>query len=112
MIVDYDVIVTSRTPYDTHAEEVINRAKLNVNTPGSVGGVKTDRHTDRIALYTTYFCKLFCIHYFSIDYTINWKAIWENVIFLTTPLIYACIAAASYAVTDIHFSQLSLFCLK
>ena len=31
---------------------VINRAKFDVCAPGSFGGVKTDRHTARITLYT------------------------------------------------------------
>ena len=41
------LIMTSPTPYDTHPEGVINRAKFDVNTPGSFGGVTTDK----IALY-------------------------------------------------------------
>ena len=47
----FGVMVTSQTPYDTHPEEVINRAKFDISTSSSFGGVKTDRHTDRIALY-------------------------------------------------------------
>ena len=34
----------------THSE-MINRAKFDICTPGSVAAVKTDRHTDRIVLY-------------------------------------------------------------
>ena len=44
----YDIIITSRTHCDTQAEELINRAKFNVITLGSFGGVETDR----TALYT------------------------------------------------------------
>ena len=39
-----------KPPYVTHSEKVINRANFDVCTLGSFGGVKTDRHTDRIAL--------------------------------------------------------------
>ena len=47
IILDYDVIVTLKTPYDTHPKKVINRAEFDVSTQSSFGRVKTDR----IALY-------------------------------------------------------------
>ena len=43
--------MTPSTPDDTHSGMVISRAKSYVSTSSSFGGVKTDRHTDRIALY-------------------------------------------------------------
>ena len=43
--------MTSRTPYDTYPQEMINRAEFNVGTPSSHGGVKIDRHIGRNALY-------------------------------------------------------------
>ena len=43
--------MTSRTPYNSHHEVVINRAKFDVCAPGSFGGVETDRS----ALYILYF---------------------------------------------------------
>ena len=48
LIFDYDVIVTSRTPLGLPP----NRAKFDVSTPSSFGGVKTDTQTNRIALYS------------------------------------------------------------
>ena len=36
--------------YDTHLRTMINHAKLDMCTPRSVGGVKTDQ--ERIALYS------------------------------------------------------------
>ena len=55
IIFNYDTIVTSRTTYDTNLEELINRAKFVVCTPGCFIGVKIDRqthrYTDRIAIY-------------------------------------------------------------
>ena len=51
MIFGYDVIVTSRTPYDTHHGVVINRVKLDACTSSNFGRVKTDGQTERIALY-------------------------------------------------------------
>ena len=38
-------------PYDIHPEEVIEPTKFDFSTPSSFDGVKTDRQTDRIALY-------------------------------------------------------------
>ena len=46
-----DVIVTLPTLLCTHPEEMINRTKFDVNTPGSFGGVKTDRHTELLFVY-------------------------------------------------------------
>ena len=43
--------MASRTPYDTHTEEVINYAKFDAATPGSFGRFKTDRHTEIIPHY-------------------------------------------------------------
>ena len=37
--------------FDTHPEEVINRAKFKISTHGSFRGIKTDTQRDRIALY-------------------------------------------------------------
>ena len=54
IILDYDDIVTSQSPFDTHFEEVIGLAKFDIYTPGSFGRVKTNRDTDRITLYTIY----------------------------------------------------------
>ena len=63
-IFEYDVIMTSRTPYDTHHGAVINRDKFDACTSSSFKGVKTERHacmhththihtqTDRIALHS------------------------------------------------------------
>ena len=48
---NYDVIMTSLTPYDIHSKQVNNGAKFDDWTPRRFGGVKADRHTDRIALY-------------------------------------------------------------
>ena len=45
----YDSMTTSRT-HDTHPEEVINRAKIDVGRPGSFGEVRTTHRQNR-ALY-------------------------------------------------------------
>ena len=45
IISDYDLIVTSRTPYHAYPKQMINSAKFDVCTPGSIGEVKTDRYT-------------------------------------------------------------------
>ena len=42
--------MTSQASYDTHPGLVINRAKFDVFTSSGIGGIKTDTHTDRIAL--------------------------------------------------------------
>ena len=47
----YDVIITSRTPYDTHM--VINCARFDVSKSSSFGGVKTHLQTERILIYLT-----------------------------------------------------------
>ena len=45
--IDYDIIMTSQTPHNTHHEVVINHAKFNVCTPSSFEGVrKTDAQTE------------------------------------------------------------------
>ena len=51
--IDCDVMMTSRTPYGTHHDVVINRAKFDTYTSSSFRGAKTDRQTDRqnYALY-------------------------------------------------------------
>ena len=51
VIFDLDVIVKSRSPYDTHFGMVINCAEFVVCAPGCFGEVKIDKHTDRIGLY-------------------------------------------------------------
>ena len=43
--------MASRIPYATHHGVVTNRAKFDVCIHRSFKGVKTDRHTDGIALY-------------------------------------------------------------
>ena len=43
---DYDVIVTSRIPYDAHHVVKINRAKFDVCRPSSFRGVKTNTQTE------------------------------------------------------------------
>ena len=54
--------MTSRAPCNTHPEEGINPAKFDVSTTSSFEGVKTDRHTDRIALY------MFCCRFSRVFY--------------------------------------------
>ena len=56
IIFDYDLMMTSSTPYDTHHGVVTNRAKFDASTSSTFIGVKTDRHTDRIALYSIDIC--------------------------------------------------------
>ena len=38
--------MTSQIHYDTHLEEVINHAKFDVGTPGSIAVVKTNTQTE------------------------------------------------------------------
>ena len=45
-IFDYDVIMTSRNPYDTHHRVVIHHARFDVCTSSSFRKVKTDRQTE------------------------------------------------------------------
>ena len=40
VIFDCDVVMTSRTPVDIYPREMVTRAKFNVCTPISFGGVK------------------------------------------------------------------------
>ena len=47
LISDFDVIVTSRTPYDTYLKKMINCAKFDVCKPNSFGRAKTDRQTSK-----------------------------------------------------------------
>ena len=49
---DYDVIMTSSTPYNTYPRLVINGAKFHACTSGSFEELRTP-HTHRIALYST-----------------------------------------------------------
>ena len=49
---DYDVIMSHKSPYKTHPGKVINRSKFDVCMLSSFGEYKTDRHKDRIVLYT------------------------------------------------------------
>ena len=50
-IFDYDSPWRHESPHDIHSKNGINRAKFDIRTPSSFGGVKTNRHTERIALY-------------------------------------------------------------
>ena len=59
IIFDYNVILTSPTPYDSYPEEAINRAKCDVSTPGSSEQPRQAHiQTDRIALNTVYLATL------------------------------------------------------
>ena len=58
----------SRIPYATHHGVVINRAKFDVCTHRSFRGVKTDRHTDGIALYVLDIFGYHCFHCDCVDF--------------------------------------------
>ena len=61
-------MMASRTPYATHYGVVINRAKFDVCTHRSFRGVKTNSHTDGIALYVLDIFGYHCFHCDCVDF--------------------------------------------